>query len=237
MTACCIITVDIDWASDAMLSDCMTLLDAQGAYAHFFATHSTPLLDEIRRHPRFSLGIHPNFLAGSTHGDTLAAVMDTMMQLVPEATTMRTHSLYQSSRLFELVISRYPQITADFSLLTPYARHAEQFLFYAEAGTLARYPYIWEDDTALLMPAQERFDIPRITSLQGVKILNFHPVHTFLNSAAPGDYAALSASVSVREVTASHAERFRNCTQFGIRDFLRTLLQEVTTIPMQEVLP
>ena len=47
--------------------------------------------------------MHPNFLPGSTQGDTARAVLDHCLAIVPEASTMRTHGLFQSSALLALL--------------------------------------------------------------------------------------------------------------------------------------
>ena len=62
-----VLTFDIDWAPDYAILNCLKLLENSGCKATFFATHNTSLNQEIinRGH---NLGIHPNFLQGSSHG-------------------------------------------------------------------------------------------------------------------------------------------------------------------------
>ena len=42
------LTLDIDWAHDALIEDAVQLIEAHQFKATWFATHATPLLDEIQ---------------------------------------------------------------------------------------------------------------------------------------------------------------------------------------------
>ena len=89
------LTFDIDWAPDYMILHCLELIESAGYKATFFATHSTPLNKEIvdRGH---NLGIHPNFLPGSSQGSNVEEVISECLNYAPNAWCMRTHSLVQS---------------------------------------------------------------------------------------------------------------------------------------------
>src|SRR5207244_3974947 len=77
-------------------------LMASQVRATWFVTHMSPAISRLRRNPElFELGIHPNFLPGSTHGDTPDAVLRHCRALVPDAVSMRTHCLVQSTLLLE----------------------------------------------------------------------------------------------------------------------------------------
>lgn len=92
-----LLTLDIDWAPDCTIEWIARTLVARQVRATWFVTHLSPAVERLRDHPDlFQLGIHPNFLAGSSHGDTTDAVLGHCMGLVPEALTMRSHALVQS---------------------------------------------------------------------------------------------------------------------------------------------
>ena len=90
------ITLDIDWAPDHVIDRIAAQLIDARVRATWFVTHQSPAIDRLRARPDlFELGIHPNFLNQSTHGETPAEVLAHCMALVPDARSMRTHSLVQ----------------------------------------------------------------------------------------------------------------------------------------------
>ena len=103
------LTFDIDWAPDFAILHCLELLENAGCIATFFATHSTSLNYEIvdRGH---NLGIHPNFLPGSSHGSNVQEIISECINYAPDAWCMRTHSLVQSSPLLLEIFSKFPQL-------------------------------------------------------------------------------------------------------------------------------
>ncbi len=55
------LTFDIDWACDGVLADTIDMVEQADICATWFVTHDTPLLNRLRKNPKFELGIHPNF--------------------------------------------------------------------------------------------------------------------------------------------------------------------------------
>src|SRR5207302_11286123 len=48
--------------------------------------------------------------------------------------------------------------------------------------SLARVPYIWEDDMAMGAGGYEANDALRLLSDRGVKVFDFHPLHVYLDA-------------------------------------------------------
>lgn len=185
------VTIDVDWAPDVAIDHVAQLLVDRGVPATWFVTHSSPALDRLRDRPDlFELGIHPNFLDGSTHGETHEQVLAHCLELVPDAISMRTHSLYQSTPLFALVLHSTP-IEVDSSMLLMHARGLEPATFAWEGRTLVRLPFWWEDD--LVMEEDDpRWELDAgALDDPGVKLYDFHPIHVYLNSSAIHPYRTL----------------------------------------------
>src|SRR5690606_21122609 len=92
------LTIDIDWAHDEVILDCLELVDASGIPATWFVTHETPALRNIRQSGIHELGWHPNFnplLAGGP--GTVEELVAKLSDIVPEARSLRSHSLLRSS--------------------------------------------------------------------------------------------------------------------------------------------
>lgn len=223
------ITFDIDWAPDWCIKLCSDICASQGVKATFFVTHTTSHVDELRKQRSlFEIGIHPNFLSGSTHGETPRQVLDYCLAIVPESTSMRTHSLVQSSRLFELIAEEYPNITTDVSLFLPLHQSLQVVpTYYGQLSRrIARIPFFWEDDVAFVWPDWQ-WDRSIGTEHVGIRIFNFHPIHVALNSENSARYEELKkrlGRVPLWEVTERQVKDLVN-QGGGARSFLQSLVR------------
>ena len=187
-----VITLDIDWAPDYAIDFAANLLIEAQVRATWFVTHNSPAVNRLRQHPNlFELGIHPNFLPGTTHGKTESEILSHCMSLVPEARTVRTHGLAQTSNLLEKIIDE-TQVSVDVSLFLPHAAGLEPVIYYWEnAKKLVRLPYMWEDDFEIVRP-DSVWDLGAMVDCgTGLMIMDFHPVHVFLNSLTLTTYRTL----------------------------------------------
>lgn len=185
------ITIDIDWVPDFIIDDVASRLVAAGVRATWFVTHASPAVDRLRHHPAlFELGIHPNFLPNSSHGAAPAEVLAHCMRLVPDALSMRTHSLVQSTPLLIDVVTLTP-VRIDTSLYVPGQDGLRPSPLVIPGGTLVRLPFCWEDDLEMYQPEPNWDLASRMASRRGLRIVNFHPVHIALNSAMLAPYAEL----------------------------------------------
>ena len=187
------ITLDVDWAPDCAIEEAASSLIRHGVKATWFITHDSPALGLLRQHPQlFELGIHPNFLAGSSHGNEIPEVLDHVMSIVPEARSLRTHDLYQSSRMFRTVLQRTP-IQIDMSLFLQGQTGSEPFVFSLAEGNLTRIPYFWEDDIEAAR-SQPNWNAASYLG-PGLRVFDFHPIHVALNSSDMNAYERLKAEV------------------------------------------
>lgn len=185
------ITIDIDWVPDFIIDDVASRLVAAGVRATWFVTHASPAVDRLRDHPAlFELGIHPNFLPNSSHGATPSSVLAHCMGLVPDARSMRTHSLVQSTPLLIDVVALTP-VRIDASLYVPGQDDLRPAPLEIPGGTLMRLPFCWEDDLEMYQREPQWDVASRIASRRGLRIVNFHPVHIALNSATLVPYVEL----------------------------------------------
>jgi hypothetical protein len=207
----CVLTLDLDWAPDAVVDDVAALLLERGIPATWFITHASPSVERLRDHPElFELGIHPNFLAGSTHGATPEEILDHCMRLVPEARSMRTHSLVQSTPLLAEAMARTP-IVVDVSLFLPRARGLEPVEYRWGESRLLRLPYFWEDDMEMTDDDPSPLLDADLFEAPGLKVFDFHPVHVYLNTNNMDAYRRLTASVpSLERASVEALEPYRS---------------------------
>jgi len=185
------LTLDLDWAPDAAIAQVTDLLLEARVKATVFVTHLSPAVARLQAaSDLIELGIHPNFLPGSTHGTSEDAIFRHLLELVPDAHSMRSHGLVQSSPLLAKAALEYG-IDVDVSLFLPHAPCLEPHqLNWARMG-LWRIPFYWEDDAEMaeVSPMWDLED-PRLKA-PGLKIFNFHPVHVALNTQQFGEYQRL----------------------------------------------
>ena len=205
------LTLDVDWAPDFMIDFVADILIEHRVRATWYITHESPSLARLRAHRElFELGIHPNFFSGSTHGESPTAVLGHCMEIVPEAVSVRTHGLLQSTALLGQIMKHTP-VRTDASLFLPHAPDLTPVEYWWEQRTLLRVPYFWEDDFEMERVAPCWKLAPLLDSGSGLKVLDFHPVHVYLNSRTMGPYHALK----------ERAPRLPDITAKGVAEFIR----------------
>ncbi len=184
------LTLDIDWASDEVLGHAIDLVDRANVRATWFVTHGTPLLARLRATDRYEIGIHPNFNPLLFHGDaehgaSPEEVVARLLRLVPEAKSVRSHSMTQSSWLLKLF--RGLGLTHDCNAYVPIESGIELKPWRGWEG-LVRVPYFWEDDLHAI--GGKSWDAIATTRRRGLKVYDFHPIHLFLNTPTLAHYEA-----------------------------------------------
>lgn len=221
-----VLTIDVDWAPDFMIDFVAERLISANVKSTWFVTHKSPALERMAaRKDLFELGIHPNFLPGSTHGNTEDEVLRHCLDLVPDATCVRMHGLVQSTHLLDK-IADLEQLQIDASLFLPRATHLEPIDYRAGGTPLLRIPYCWEDDFEMRYP-EGHWRLEQVAALGvGLRIFDFHPVHVFLNGTTPERYNA----VKVRAGGLANA-RWQDTKPF-LRDGLgpRSLFDEIVGV-------
>lgn len=188
------VTIDVDWAPDFVIDFVAQILIDSGVHSTWFVTHASPAIDRLRRRPQlFELGIHPNFLPGSSHGDTPSDILEHCLRLVPDANSLRTHNLIQSERLLAAII-KTERLTVDVTTFLPHAKGLQMVRYETGGKHLWRIPFFWEDyyetqcRTAVWNPES-------LLELKGLRVFSFHPIHVYLNSARLDGYEALKRCV------------------------------------------
>lgn len=212
------LTFDVDWVCDEILQDTLDLLASTGAgQATFFVTHSTPLLETMRG-AGIEMGAHPNFLPlfrGGAVGSA-DAVMDEMKRIVPEARVVRCHGLVRGGVLSQLFIRR--GFTHESNLFIPAQTGIAAQPYEAPPG-LVQLIHNWGDYACL---AARSFPNPdAYLSSPGLKIVNFHPLHLYLNTTSLEQYE--KGRDLVRDAAALRALRMPG--EKGVRDHFVELVR------------
>jgi ubiquinone/menaquinone biosynthesis C-methylase UbiE len=212
-----VLTSDIDWASEACVEDLLHILDNFKVKPVLMATHESAVISRRAAEGRIELGLHPNFLPGSSHGNSADEVVQHIFELFPAATTFRSHSFVDSSHITTHMVARGLRYDSNLCLylqgnLVP-LRH--------QSG-LMRFPVFWEDDVHWTRRGSWCVDDVIEQFLQpGLKVLNFHPVAVALNIPDATFYQANKEYVS--SASKQDIERLRH-RGAGTRSFLIELL-------------
>jgi hypothetical protein len=184
------IFLDVDWAPDEVIDHVAGLLRERGVRATWFLTHDSPAVERLRQEPRlFELGIHPNFLDGSSHGGTFDQVIAHCRAFEPAARAVRTHWLYQTTVMLNRLLLETP-IEVDASLLLSHYEGIRPVEHQWGGKTLLRLPCFWEDDAEM-----ERrgpiWDAEALLRGPGLRLFSFHPIHVYLNATDRATYYRL----------------------------------------------
>ena len=174
-------TTDIEWAPDWAIRDLFVLADEYGVPLTPFLTHRSEYLAS-----RFGMrdvissgdvGLHPNFLPGSTHGASVDQVIATTKALWPDAVSFRSHCFYDDTRMLRRMADAGFRYDSNlFAFLQP---------MLAPLRTVAatvRLPVFWEDDVhSANRLSWEAGALRASFETPGLKIVNVHPVRVALN--------------------------------------------------------
>lgn len=172
-------TTDIEWSPEWAIDDLFTLAERHGVPLTPFITHES---SAVRR--RFSdparrrlAGVHPNFLPGSTHGDSVAAVAEHVRSLWPDAIAFRSHCFYDETRMSRQMAAR------GFRYDSNLCAFLQPGLVPVRTTTrILRFPVFWEDDvhSGFALDWSIGALAPHLGT-PGLKIFNVHPLRVALN--------------------------------------------------------
>lgn len=171
------LTFDVDWAHEEIIEYTLEILDLYNVKCTWFVTHKSSVLLDKRND--YEIGIHPNFnkiLDQEKLKKPARKVLEEMLNIVPTAKSIRSHSLMQSERLIDMF--------NEYGL----SHTCNQYIPFSSKINLVPYK-IWDDiivvphafqDNAFLRSKEKNIihDIEKSIFCS----LNFHPIHIYLNT-------------------------------------------------------
>lgn len=230
------ITFDVDWAPDHVIDQVAETVLRFGLSATWFVTHSSPAVERLKRHPdAFELGIHPNFLPGSTHGSTYSEVLNHCVRLLPDAVSMRSHAVFQNGRLLS-EIANSTRIRIECSTFLPEMPNVVPLKQHCSSRELLRVPFFWSDDYELGKP-NTSWDVERLWSINGLQVYLFHPIHVFLNTTSMEHYETAKKNVRDAESAYQQIENEKKGVAFAFLSLCEHLASHnVKTLLMRDLL-
>jgi hypothetical protein len=216
------LTSDCDWASEYCIEDFVSLLEGYGVSPTIFVTHKSQALERFRTSRAVQLGVHPNFLPGSSHGDDYLSIIDHVLGLVPDAQTFRSHWYFDHSRISKEMHHRGVRYDSNLCLyLQPHIMPLQHWT------GLVRLPVFWEDHCHCEITSGDwDFDevLPAFLA-PGLKILSFHPFFVAANIPSTDYYLRVKSHITTLSAETVSEVRY---TGEGTRTFLIALLERLT---------
>jgi hypothetical protein len=217
-----ILSFDVDWALDEVIEDVISLIEEVNIKCTFFITHTTDLLSRMRNNPNIELGIHPNFnplLDSELGAKTAVQTIESLMNLVPEATVLRSHSMTHSGRWLTL----YKEFGIT-HLSQYYMNGIDTIQPFRHVNGIIETPVYFADDGYIYINDHKKWDnhsMDRVLSKnEYIKVYNFHPIHVALNTNSFSFYN------KTRESHRNWEELIKiRSNEFGVKDILINLIK------------
>jgi len=216
-------TSDMDWASEAALNIQQAIYDEFAVTPTYFVTHRSGLIEKLRAENRIELGIHPNFLPNSSHGNSFEEVIDTVLKLVPDAKAFRAHRCFDVAIVTDMLFGR--GILYDSNLITKLQPGLAPILH--ESG-MVRFPCFYEDGIHFKWKLSWDFAAYRgLFDSPGLKIISAHPMITAMNVTTADCWAALKRKFPpARWIKMTEEELEQNrCAGPGPAEFLKNIIR------------
>ena len=144
-----------------------------------FVTHQSSIIEEHFQAGLIRRGIHPNFLPGSSHGNTFREVIETCMTFAPETICTRSHRAFDVTDTAHLLYNEF-HIKCCSNTITTLAPKITPFWLESK---LLQIPVFFEEGSFLynelglsIQPYLKFFKSP------GLKVISFHPINMAFNT-------------------------------------------------------
>src|SRR5262245_54228550 len=214
-------TGDQDWASDAVIADFVDLFAGYGIRPTLFATNKSSLVDELESSERIELGLHQNFLPGSSHGTDTESVIKHGMAMYARDRTFRSHHFVDGSGISRQFFAKGIRYDSNLCLdLQP------NIVPLQHLSGITRFPVFWNDYVHMTNRGDD-WDLERYMAAilsPGLKVFNFHPIHVAANVPNNAYYQTIRTRTG--SLSAAEIEKVRYKGP-GVRTFLVALLEQL----------
>lgn len=216
------LTFDLDWANDEVISFTLDILERCNIKATIFITHQTKMLDRMVKNSNIELGIHPNFnplLSGNfEYGKNVDDVIKYYMRIVPDALSVRSHSLTQNEHMLDQFVNH--GLRFELNHFIPFSANMELKPFKLWNG-LIKAMHFWQDNMQMMFGWDWNYE--PYSKADGLKIFNFHPIHLFLNTERIDRYERAKQHYGEHH----KLKDFVNNKHYGICNFLLDIVGQI----------
>ena len=220
-----LLTFDIDWAEDFVLEYLLKILNQYSINTTFFVTHSSELIDNMQLDSKIDCGIHPNFnplLNGDfKYGKNSMEVLSYYKKIVPSAKSIRSHSVCECGNFINLYQSL--GLHYDSNIYIPHYSNIKACTWKVHNKNIIKVPITFADDELLVTSSISSDLVKQLLNKKGLKVLDFHPIHIFLNSENLERYNNARPYLNNYDELQKHI----NKSTYGVKDLLIDIIEEV----------
>lgn len=209
-------TSDMDWANEEAIGHLLSFFKKKKLPLTSFVTHNSEKINEYYSKDANHIGLHPNFLNGSSHGTEYKEIIKNVSSIWPQAKCFRSHSYFDHLHITEHFHN------LGFKYDSNVALHLQEGIIpLHHISGLTRFPVFLEDYHFLRRINEYDEDyVLKSLDTPGLKIFNFHPIHTYHNTKSLEDYECVKNGTDRPELY-----------NLGIMDLLEQIVEHVTDNP------
>ena len=217
---------DIDWASEAVMNEYFEIINPLKLKPTLFVTHHSEEIEQNYKNGNIDRGLHPNFMNGSSHGNSFREVAETCKKFAPEAYGFRSHRAFDVTDITHLMHNdyRFKYVSNQITIFQPFVKPILH-----ESG-LINFPVFFEDGTHLYNQLDLNFKkYQDLFHKPGIKIISFHPMNFVFNSPTMKYMRTIKDSMSREEynnISAETINHYKN-NDFGIRNTVLEIIEFV----------
>ena len=215
------LTSDVDWASEFCIKDFTDFAGEHGIRPTLFATHKSTTIEQAWNSGAAEIGLHPNFLPGSTHGSDINSVISHVCDLYPQAKCFRSHCYMDGTPITRAFHTR--GFKYDSNLVTFFEENLGPI---RHATGIMRLPVFWADGSHWAHNGTSwNLDAYYDRFLSGgLKIISVHPIHFALNTPSEEYYQKIRKGSN--ELSEEEIKRFQYKGK-GTRTFVSELINRL----------
>jgi hypothetical protein len=219
-------TSDIDWASEDVMEEYFSIVNKLDLKITLFVTHHSVEIEKNFKEGRLERGLHPNFMNGSSHGDSFREIANTCRAFAPEAYGFRSHRAFDLTDITHLMHNEhnFKYVSHQITVFQPSIKPILH-----ESG-LINFPVYFEDGTHLYNKLDLSFNrYKELFKKPGIKIISFHPMNFVFNSPNIPFMRSLKDNLTRKEYNNISKElivKHRNQNS-GIRDTVLEIIEFV----------
>ena len=215
-------TMDIDWAAEPVIEKAISFFIEQEIPLTIYCTHHSEIIARYCNHPLIHLGIHPNFIPGSSQGLSVDDIIDYVFSVVPGAVTMRAHRWFSSNDIYERLIPKGILFDSN------ECAFMDVVLPYVHRSGILRFPVFWEDGSYLWhnLPLNFAVEGEMIFSRPSLKVINCHPFHFAVNTPYFSWTRKIKDRLSREDYTSLDKDSLSRISWngYGMRNFVMELI-------------
>jgi len=218
-----LLTMDIDWASEDVISSALNFIKELNVPCILFQTHDSQTINH-ETSSLFTYELHPNFCENSNHGDSVVEVINYVSGLKHSGKAVRAHKYFMPKEALSFYATNGFKFTLNNYTDLIYHKPYNVLVDTYELNTFFEDGFYIKDQ----YPLNISYVIERMKS-DGIYVFNLHPIHLAFNSnvySLTREYKDKMTKIEYRNIN-DYFISLNRFSGYGIRSFLTDLIIEM----------